>query len=137
MLKRTHENFGDGFIQICEAIKELAVNNPGFYFVYPVHLNPNVQQPVREILGTLPNVHLIAPLQYEDFVFAMKHSYLVLTDSGGVQKEAGPGRSIGAPGRADRQRHQHSVPRVGPVLDDPKRYAFLVRHLRSQQRREV
>jgi UDP-N-acetylglucosamine 2-epimerase (non-hydrolysing) len=82
------ENFGDGFIQICEAIKDLAIVNTKFHFVYPVHLNPNVQQPVREILGALPNVHLIDPLQYEDFVFAMKHSYLVLTDSGGVQEEA-------------------------------------------------
>lgn len=82
------ENFGDGFIQICEAIKDLAVANAKFNFVYPVHLNPNVQKPVREILGALPNVHLIAPLQYEDFVYAMKHSYLVLTDSGGIQEEA-------------------------------------------------
>jgi UDP-N-acetylglucosamine 2-epimerase (non-hydrolysing) len=82
------ENFGDGFIEICRAIEELAIYNLDFHFVYPVHLNPNVQQPVREILGALSNVHLIDPLQYEDFVFAMKHSYLVLTDSGGVQEEA-------------------------------------------------
>ena len=82
------ENFGKGFIQICEAIKELAQSNPEYYFVYPVHLNPNVQKPVNEILGELKNVHLISPLQYEDFVFAMKHCYLVLTDSGGVQEEA-------------------------------------------------
>lgn len=82
------ENFGDGFIQICEAISELAITNPDFNFVYPVHLNPNVQKPVRSLLGDLNNVYLIDPLQYEDFVFAMKHSYLVLTDSGGVQEEA-------------------------------------------------
>ena len=82
------ENFGDGFIQICRAIKELALANTNFHFVYPVHLNPNVQKPVKALLGDLNNVHLIAPLQYEDFVFAMKHSYLVLTDSGGVQEEA-------------------------------------------------
>lgn len=82
------ENFGDGFIQICEAIKSLALKNPGFHFVYPVHLNPNVQKPVKALLGDLSNVHLIAPLQYEDFVFAMKNSFLVLTDSGGVQEEA-------------------------------------------------
>ncbi len=82
------ENFGDGFIQICKAIKNLAITNPSFHFVYPVHLNPNVQKPVRALLDGLDNVHLIAPLQYEDFVFAMKHCYLVLTDSGGVQEEA-------------------------------------------------
>ncbi|WKK67360.1 non-hydrolyzing UDP-N-acetylglucosamine 2-epimerase [Lutimonas zeaxanthinifaciens] len=82
------ENFGDGFIHICAAIKELAITNNTFDFVYPVHMNPNVQKPVREILAELPNVHLIKPLQYEDFVYAMKHSYLVLTDSGGVQEEA-------------------------------------------------
>ncbi|MCL4137188.1 UNVERIFIED_CONTAM: hypothetical protein GTU68_014233 [Idotea baltica] len=88
------ENFGDGFIQICEAIKELALANPDFYFVYPVHLNPNVQKPVNHILGELNNVHLIAPLEYPDFVLAMKHCYLVLTDSGGVQEEA---PSLGKP----------------------------------------
>lgn len=82
------ENFGGGFIQICEAIKDLAITNPSFHFVYPVHLNPNVQKPVKSLLEGLSNVHLIAPLQYEDFVFAMKHCYLVLTDSGGVQEEA-------------------------------------------------
>lgn len=82
------ENFGDGFIQICEAIKDLAIANPIFNFVYPVHLNPNVRKPVDNILSEVNNVYLIEPLQYEDFVFAMKHSYLVLTDSGGVQEEA-------------------------------------------------
>lgn len=82
------ENFGDGFIQICEAIKTLAIDNPNFHFVYPVHLNPNVQKPVHDILTGLKNVHLIAPLEYQDFVLAMKNCYLVLTDSGGVQEEA-------------------------------------------------
>ncbi|MBJ2174578.1 UDP-N-acetylglucosamine 2-epimerase (non-hydrolyzing) [Aureibaculum sp. A20] len=88
------ENFGDGFIQICEAIKELALANTDFHFVYPVHLNPNVQKPVKQILGALNNVHLIAPLEYPDFVYAMKHCYLLLTDSGGVQEEA---PSLGKP----------------------------------------
>ena len=82
------ENFGDGFIQICEAIKILAIANPNFYFIYPVHLNPNVREPVNKILSDLENVHLIEPLQYEDFVLAMKNSYMVLTDSGGIQEEA-------------------------------------------------
>ncbi len=88
------ENFGDGFIQICEAIKELALANPHFYFVYPVHLNPNVQKPVNRLLKDLDNVQLIEPLEYQDFVLAMKHCYLVLTDSGGVQEEA---PSLGKP----------------------------------------
>ncbi len=63
-------------------------------FVYPVHLNPNVQQPVRTLLGALPNVHLIDPLDYEPFVYLLKHCHLVLTDSGGIQEEA---PSLGKP----------------------------------------
>ena len=69
-------------------------NRQAFHFVYPVHLNPNVQKPVKSLLENLTNVHLIEPLQYEDFVLAMKHCYLVLTDSGGVQEEA---PSLGKP----------------------------------------
>lgn len=87
------ENFGDGFLQICQAIKELANQYPNVDFVYPVHLNPNVKQPVFEILGNgsgeiLPNIHLIAPQDYLPFVFLMSKCYLVLTDSGGIQEEA-------------------------------------------------
>jgi UDP-N-acetylglucosamine 2-epimerase (non-hydrolysing) len=87
------ENFGDGFLNICHAIKEVALNYPDVDFVYPVHLNPNVMQPVNEILGNktgelLKNVHLIAPLDYLPFVYLMSKSYLVLTDSGGIQEEA-------------------------------------------------
>ncbi len=88
------ENFGDGFIQICKALKELACIYPGIHFVYPVHLNPNVQGPVNSILMGLSNVHLIDPLDYEPFVYLLKHSYLVLTDSGGIQEEA---PSLGKP----------------------------------------
>lgn len=88
------ENFGDGFLQICEALKELASTFKDVQFVYPVHLNPNVQKPVRLILGDLPNVHLIEPLDYEPFVYLLKHCYLVLTDSGGIQEEA---PSLGKP----------------------------------------
>jgi UDP-N-acetylglucosamine 2-epimerase (non-hydrolysing) len=88
------ENFGDGFLQICEALRELASSYPGVRFVYPVHLNPNVQRPVKDILSGLPNVHLVAPLDYEPFVYLLKHSYLVLTDSGGIQEEA---PSLGKP----------------------------------------
>ena len=83
------ENFGEGFLNICHAIASLAEKYPDVDFVYPMHLNPNVRKPVMEILGTgLANVFLIEPLQYLQFVFLMEKSYLVLTDSGGVQEEA-------------------------------------------------
>jgi UDP-N-acetylglucosamine 2-epimerase (non-hydrolysing) len=88
------ENFGDGFIQICSGLRELAESYPDLQIVYPVHLNPNVQKPVYELLGNLPNVHLPAPMDYADFVFAMKQSWAILTDSGGVQEEA---PSLGKP----------------------------------------
>lgn len=88
------ENFGKGFEQICEALSDLASRNKDVNFVYPVHLNPNVQEPVNRKLGNLSNIHLIKPLGYEAFVYLMKASYLVLTDSGGVQEEA---PSLGKP----------------------------------------
>jgi UDP-N-acetylglucosamine 2-epimerase (non-hydrolysing) len=88
------ENFGDGFLRICEAVKEIANLYPTVHCVFPVHLNPNVQQPVKKILGGVSNVHLIDPLDYEPFVFLLKHSYIVLTDSGGIQEEA---PSLGKP----------------------------------------
>jgi UDP-N-acetylglucosamine 2-epimerase (non-hydrolysing) len=88
------ENFGDGFMNICQAIKRLAKENLSADFVYPVHLNPNVQKPVYEILDNIPNVHLIKPLDYEPFVYLMNQSYLILTDSGGIQEEA---PSLGKP----------------------------------------
>lgn len=82
------ENFGEGFENICAALRDLALANPYIHFVYPVHLNPNVQEPVNRLLGGADNVHLIPPLGYEVFVYLMQHSYFVLTDSGGVQEEA-------------------------------------------------
>lgn len=82
------ENFGGGFENICAALAQLAKQNPETHFVYPVHLNPNVQEPVKRLLGGLNNIHLIEPLGYEPFVYLMQHAYLVLTDSGGVQEEA-------------------------------------------------
>lgn len=88
------ENFGQGFEQICQALSDLASRNKEVNFIYPVHLNPNVQEPVKRLLEDLVNVHLIKPLGYEAFVFLMKSSYLVLTDSGGVQEEA---PSLGKP----------------------------------------
>jgi UDP-N-acetylglucosamine 2-epimerase (non-hydrolysing) len=88
------ENFGDGFLQICEALRELAIRFDDVHFVYPVHLNPNVQVPVHSLLVGLANVHLIEPMDYEPFVYLLKHSYIVLTDSGGLQEEA---PSLGIP----------------------------------------
>lgn len=88
------ENFGEGFINICQSLKQLALNNPEIDIVYPVHLNPNVQKPVKEILSEVSNVYLIGPLQYESFIYIMKQAYFIITDSGGVQEEA---PSLGKP----------------------------------------
>ena len=88
------ENFGQGFIHICEALKEIALDNPEVDIVYPVHLNPNVQEPVKALLSNVPNVYLINPLEYESFIYMMSKSYFIITDSGGVQEEA---PSLGKP----------------------------------------
>ena len=88
------ENHGQGFINICNALKEIAEKYPNFDIVYPVHLNPNVQKPVHEILDKIKNIYLIQPLEYLEFVHLMNKSYLVLTDSGGIQEEA---PSLGKP----------------------------------------
>jgi len=82
------ENFGTGFESICTAVRDLATRFPGVSFVYPVHLNPNVREPVFRILGAVENVHLLEPLEYLPFVRLMDSATLVLTDSGGVQEEA-------------------------------------------------
>jgi UDP-N-acetylglucosamine 2-epimerase (non-hydrolysing) len=88
------ENFGNGFLQICNALSDLAQEYPKVHFVYPTHLNPQVQKPVNAILNNLLNVHLLPPLKYEPFLYLLKHCYLVLTDSGGIQEEA---PSLGKP----------------------------------------
>ena len=88
------ESFGEDFVAMCSAIKTLAGKYPELTFVYPVHLNPNVQSPVKSILTGIDNVKLIAPLTYDRFVFLMSRSYLILTDSGGIQEEA---PSLGKP----------------------------------------
>lgn len=88
------ENFGEGFEQICTAIRKLAEEFSDIDFIYPVHLNPNVQEPVKRILGGADNVKLIEPQSYLPFVKLMSESYLILTDSGGVQEEA---PSLGKP----------------------------------------
>ncbi|MDA9897373.1 UDP-N-acetylglucosamine 2-epimerase (non-hydrolyzing) [Alphaproteobacteria bacterium] len=88
------ENFGVGVRQICEALKELAHQFGDFQFVYPLHMNPNIRGPVGNLLMDVPNIHLIEPLDYEPFIYLLKHSFIVLTDSGGVQEEA---PSLGKP----------------------------------------
>jgi UDP-N-acetylglucosamine 2-epimerase (non-hydrolysing) len=87
------ENFGVGFESICHAIREIA-REPDVQIVYPVHLNPNVREPVQRLLGAVVNVHLIEPVEYLSFVFLMMRSYVILTDSGGIQEEA---PSLGKP----------------------------------------
>lgn len=90
------ENFGAGFENICAGLADLALRNADVEILYPVHLNPNVQEPVRRLLGggNIGNVHLIEPVDYLPFVYLMNRSYLIITDSGGVQEEA---PSLGKP----------------------------------------
>ena len=86
------ENFGDGFISMCTAIKDLTQKYPDVDFVYPMHLNPNVRRPIHEVFGedltNLGNMFFIEPLEYLSFVYLMEKSAIVLTDSGGIQEEA-------------------------------------------------
>jgi len=88
------ENFGDGFLRICKALKNIALKYPNFDIIYPVHLNPQVQKPVFELLKDIKNVHLISPLEYLPFVYLMSKAKFIITDSGGVQEEA---PSLGKP----------------------------------------
>ena len=88
------ENHGQGFINICEALRQIAKTHPDVQIIYPVHLNPKVQKPVYEILGNIENIKLIDPLAYPAFVWLMNKSDLIITDSGGVQEEA---PSLGKP----------------------------------------
>ena len=97
------ENFGDGFINMCTAIKDLTIKHPNVDFVYPMHLNPNVRKPIHEVFGEdlsgLKNMFFIEPLEYLSFVYLMEKSSIVLTDSGGIQEEA-PG--LGKPDTTER-----------------------------------
>ena len=88
------ENHGQGFINICEALKSIAQQHTDCEIIYPVHLNPNVQRPVYELLSGVKNIKLIAPLSYPAFVWLMEKAYIIITDSGGVQEEA---PSLGKP----------------------------------------
>lgn len=84
------ENFGDGFVSICKALKSLVETYPDVDFVYPMHLNPNVRKPIHEVFGhtDYKNIFFIEPLEYLAFVYMMEHSFIILTDSGGIQEEA-------------------------------------------------
>ena len=88
------ENFGQGFIDICTALKTIAQERPHINILYPVHLNPNVLKPVNDLLAEIKNIYLIEPLQYEAFIYLMSKAKLIITDSGGVQEEA---PSLGKP----------------------------------------
>jgi UDP-N-acetylglucosamine 2-epimerase (non-hydrolysing) len=88
------ENFGQGFLNICKALKILVEKNPDINILYPVHLNPNVRKPVNELLSNVSNIKLVEPFQYKEFVYLMSKSYFILTDSGGIQEEA---PSLGKP----------------------------------------
>lgn len=88
------ENFGESFRNICFALKKIAITRKDVVIVYPVHLNPNVQLPVKAILSRVANIYLIKPLEYESFIYLMDQAYLILTDSGGIQEEA---TSLGKP----------------------------------------
>lgn len=88
------ENHGQGFINICNALKQIAIENADVQIVYPVHLNPNVKEIVYEVLSEISNIYLIQPLSYPAFVWLMTQSYLIITDSGGIQEEA---PSLGKP----------------------------------------
>ena len=136
------ENFGDGFISMCTAIKDLSLRYPGVDFVYPMHLNPNVRKPIHEVFGEdlsdLGNMFFIEPLEYLDFVYLMEKSTIVLTDSGGIQEEA-PG--LGKPVLVMRDTterpealtagtvklvgtdYQKITSEVSTLLDDPEAYA--------------
>jgi UDP-N-acetylglucosamine 2-epimerase (non-hydrolysing) len=88
------ENFGEGFINICKALKEIALKYKDLDILYPVHLNPNVQKPVYGLLSKIPNIFLIEPIDYLPFVYLMNEAYIIITDSGGIQEEA---PSLGKP----------------------------------------
>lgn len=88
------ESFGVGFERICEALAITAKNHPDIQILYPMHLNPNVREPVNRILGNIDNIHLIEPQQYLPFIYLMSRAYIILTDSGGIQEEA---PSLGKP----------------------------------------
>lgn len=115
------ESFGGGFERICEALRQIATKNPDAQVLYPVHLNPNVQEPVSRLLKGLGNVFLIEPQQYLPFCYLMERAWIILTDSGGIQEEA---PSLGKPVLVMRERTERpeaadagTVRLVGTVVD--------------------
>jgi len=138
------ENFGEGFMNICKALKNLAVSYPSVDFIYPMHLNPNVRNPINQIFGNAKpeSIFFIEPLDYLPFIFLMKKSYMVLTDSGGIQEEA-PG--LGKPVLVMRDnterpeaveagtvrlvgtRYDTIVEEVSSLLDNESRYSAMSR----------
>ena len=134
------ENFGDAFVNICHALKTLSERGD-VEIVYPVHLNPNVQEPVNRILSKVTSIHLTEPLDYLPFVYLMNRSYLILTDSGGIQEEA---PSLGKPVLVMREETERPeaveagtvkivgtderiITEVSRLLDDPMEYARMSR----------
>jgi UDP-N-acetylglucosamine 2-epimerase (non-hydrolysing) len=136
------ENFGHGFLEICGALRDLSIRYPDVHFVYPVHLNPNVRRPVNALLTDCPTIWLIEPLTYEPFLQLLRHSHIVLTDSGGIQEEA---PSLGKPVLVMREvterpeaveagtvrlvgaNRERIVAEAARLLDDPMAYAEMSR----------
>ena len=118
------ENFGDGFISMCTAIKDLTARYPDVDFVYPMHLNPNVRKPIHEVFGedlsNLCNMFFIEPLEYLSFVYLMEKACIVLTDSGGIQEEA-PGLEAGTVKLVGTDYHK-ILDEVSLLLDDQSTY---------------
>ncbi len=136
------ESFGEPFRDFCNALRDIATRFPDVHLVYPVHLNPNVQKPVFEILGGLPGVHLIDPLPYDSFVSLLRRADIILTDSGGIQEEA---PSLGKPTLVLREKterpealatgvvklvgtnRQRIVDEISRLLTDPAAYQSMAR----------
>ena len=104
------ESFGEGFTSLCSAIADLVESRPEVLFVYPAHLNPNVQEPVHRLLADIPNLTLLPPLDYLPMVHLMKHATLVLTDSGGIQEET---TALGIPCLTLRDNTERPVTEIG------------------------
>jgi len=124
------ENFGKGFEEICQALYDIANDNPEVQIIYPVHLNPNVREPVKRIISNIKNIHLIDPLDYLSFIKLMDACYLILTDSGGIQEEA---PSLGKPVLVMRDTtERHEAVEAGTVKlvgSDKQKIAEAVNHL--------
>jgi UDP-N-acetylglucosamine 2-epimerase (non-hydrolysing) len=124
------ENFGEPFRRICQAFKTLAAKNPRVCFFYPVHLNPNVQKPVKKLLGGIKNFCLQPPLPYPEFVWFMQRSYVIITDSGGVQEEAPAlGKPVLVTRRVTERPEAVNLGVVRIVGDDEEKIAALTQRL--------